>query len=336
MKIAIDAMGGDLAPRAPVEGALRAAAQFPDAQFLLVGREPEIRGLGVPFPANVSVMHAADIIEADAEPVKSVRRQKQASLVVCARLVGGGEADAMISAGNTGAFMVAGLLLVGRMEGIDRPALAATLPTFSGRGMLLLDAGANMDSSEAHLVQFARMGQAYAQLASDLPRPRVGLLNIGTEPNKGNELCKAAHPLLADACPHFVGNVEARELLNDVCDVAVADGFVGNMLVKFYEGAGVGLLGEIRRILTATALTRLAALPLRAGLADFRRRFDYAEYGGGPFLGVRGVLVKAHGSATPRAFVSVVRQACRMHRSGLVRAMERELAAEGEKGGGRE
>lgn len=330
MRFAIDAMGGDLAPRAAVEGVVLAAAEYPDARFSLVGREQDIRGLGVPLPASVSVVHAADVIGPDAEPVRSVRRQKNASLVVCTRLVREGQADAAISAGNTGAFMVAGLLVVGRMRGIDRPALAATLPTFSGRGVLLVDAGANMDSTGHHLLQFARMGQAYARLAWGREKARVGLLNIGTEPNKGNELSKAAFALLAEACEDFAGNVEARDLLYDKCDVIVCDGFVGNVLVKFYEGAGVGLLGAIRGILTSSPLTKLAALPLKKGLGEFRQTFDYAEYGGGPFLGVRGVLVKAHGSSTPRAFLSVIRQAQRMHTSGLVSAMERMIGDEPE------
>lgn len=325
MRIAVDAMGGDLAPRAPAEGAILAAAEFSDTEFLLVGREGDIRSLGLSLPANVTIMHAPSVIDGDAEPVRSVRRQKDSSLVVCTSLVRDGQCDAMISAGNTGAFMVAGLLVVGRMEGMDRPALAAMLPTFSGQGVLLLDAGANMDCTEAHLAQFARMGEAYAQLTMGVQHPRVGLLNIGAEENKGNEVCKAAYPLLAKACRHFVGNIEARDMLYDKCDVVVCDGFVGNVLVKFYEGVGMGLLGVLRGILTASPLTKLAVLPLKKGLNRFRSRFDYAEYGGGPFLGVRGVLVKAHGSSTPRAFVSVIRQAQRMHASGLVAALEREV-----------
>ena len=325
MKIAIDAMGGDHAPQAPVQGALAAARELSATEFLLVGREQDILAEARELPHNVRIVAAADVIAANAEPVKSVRRQKDSSLVVCTSLVRDGLADGMVSAGNTGAFMVAGLLVVGRMEGIERPALAAVLPTFAGRGALLLDAGANTDSSAQHLLQWATMGQAYMRLTEGIENPRVGLLNIGAEAGKGNELCKAAYPLLQDACPGFVGNVEARDLLRGVCDVIVCDGFVGNVLVKFYEGAGLGLLQSLKQMLLASPVTKLAALTLKGGLRTFRSRFDYAEYGGGPFLGVRGVLVKAHGSSNARAFEMALRQAHRMQSAGLVGALEEYL-----------
>ncbi len=331
LKIAIDAMGGDLAPRAAMEGTVLAAREFSRSEFVLVGREPDLAKEEIALPGNVSILHAEGVIETASEPVRSVRRQRDSSLVVSTELVRDGVVDGMVSAGNTGAFMVSGLLNVGRMPGMDRAALGVLLPTFAGRGMLLLDAGANTDCNETHLLQFARMGQAYVRLTQDVAEPRVGLLNIGSEQGKGNELCKAAHPLLASGVPSFVGNVEAREMLMGVCDVVVCDGFVGNVLVKFFEGVGQGLLSSLRSIFTASALTRLAALPLAGGLREFRRRFDYVEYGGAPFLGVRGVLVKAHGSSSARAFVSVIRQAHRMHESGLVRALEDELAKETER-----
>lgn len=325
MKIAIDAMGGDHAPQATVAGTLLAARDFPDTEYILVGDSAHIRAEAATLPDNVSIVHAGDSIAPDAEPVKSVRRQKDSSLVVCTHLVRDGGADAMVSAGNTGAFMVAGLLILGRMPGIDRPALAAMLPTFSGKGVLLLDAGANTDSGPEHLLQFAKMGQAYMALTIGVEPARVGLLNIGTEAIKGNELAKAAHPLLMEQCAHFIGNVEARELLRDVCDVIVCDGFVGNTLLKFYEGAGVGLLDSLKKLFTSSWMSKLAALSVRQGLLDFRKRFDYAEYGGSPFLGVKGVLVKAHGSSTPRAFHMALRQARTMCAAGLIQALEREL-----------
>ncbi len=326
MKIAIDAMGGDHAPMASVQGTLLAAAQYPDAEFVLVGREPEILSSVAALPKNVSVLHASDVIDAAAEPVKSVRRQKDSSLVVSATMVRDGMADAMVSAGNTGAFMVAGLLVVGRMNGIDRPALAAMLPTFSGNPVLLMDAGANTDCTDTNLLQFAKMGEAYLKVAMGSPHARVGLINIGAEEGKGNDVCKAAYPRLKDVCDEFVGNVEARDLLRGMCDVAVCDGFVGNVLVKFYEGVGVGILDSLKRMFVETLSSKIAALFLRSRLKLFRNRFDYAEYGGGPFLGVRGVLVKAHGSSNARAFHMAISQACRMHTSGLIHALERELS----------
>lgn len=325
MKIAIDAMGGDHAPRATVAGTLLAAREFPDTEFVLVGDDSKIAAEVQTRPSNVSVVHASDVIAPGAEPVKSVRRQKDSSLVVCTNLVRDGAVDAMVSAGNTGAFMVAGLLIVGRMEGIDRPALAAILPTFSGRGLLLIDAGANTDCAPAHLLQFAKMGQAYMRLALGVDPARVGLLNIGTEESKGNELVKAAHLLLAEGCEHFLGNIEAREVLNGGCDVLVCDGFVGNTLLKFYEGAGSGLMESLRAVFTGSWLGKVAALSLRKGLRQFKQRFDYAEYGGSPFLGVKGILVKAHGSSNPHAFHMALRQARTMGAAGLIRALEREL-----------
>lgn len=325
MKIAIDAMGGDLAPQATVAGTLLAAADFPDTEYILVGRTEAIRAQASQFPANVSIVHAEDVIDPGAEPVKSVRRQKESSLVVCTNLVRDGQADAMVSAGNTGAFMVAGLLVVGRMPGIDRPALAAMLPTFSGRGILLVDAGANTDCDATHLLQFAKMGQAYMRLARGVDPARVALLNIGTEPSKGNELCKSAYGLLREGVEHFVGNVESRELLGDVCDVVVCDGFVGNTLLKFYEGAGGGFIGALRDLFTKSLLGKLAALALRSELRGFRRRFDYVEAGGSPFLGVRGILVKAHGASNARAFQVALRQARAMGEADLMTALAHEL-----------
>jgi len=325
MKIAIDAMGGDHAPHATVAGALLAAKEYPDTEFVLVGDSRQITAQAPGLPANVSVVHASDVIASGAEPVRSVRRQKDSSLVVCANLVRAGAADAMVSGGNTGAFMVAGLLIVGRMEGIDRPALAAMLPTFSDQGLLLIDAGANADCAPGHLVQFAKMGQAYMRLTLGVDPARVGLLNIGVEESKGNELAKSAYPLLAQQCSHFKGNVEARDVLKDACDVLVCDGFVGNTLLKFYEGAGSGMMDSLRTVFTSSWIGKLAALTVRAGLQNFKKRFDYAEYGGSPFLGVKGILVKAHGSSNPHAFHMALRQARTMCAADLIAALEREL-----------
>lgn len=318
-------MGGDHAPKTPVEGALLVAEKNPDTHFLLVGQETAIRQYMKTKPANVEIYPANDVINPGAEPVKSVRRQKDSSLVVCTQLVRDGKADAMVSAGNTGAFMVAGLLEVGRMKDIERPALAAMLPTFSGKGVLLLDAGANADCTPHQLLQFAKMGQAYMRITNQVEDVRTGLLNIGTEEGKGNELSKAVYPLLSENCTHFIGNVESRELLNEVCDVAVCDGFVGNMIVKFYEGVGAGLSKTLRGLFTESVWSKLAALVLMRGMRRFFNRFDYAEYGGAPFLGVRGVLVKAHGSSKARAFEMAIWQAHKMVSSGLIQAIEQDL-----------
>lgn len=325
MKIAIDVMGGDHAPIAPIQGALLAAAEYPQDNFILVGRTSDIRAIATTLPANVTVQHAEEVIDSAAEPVRSVRRQKDSSLVVCMNMVANGTADAAVSAGNTGAFMVAGLLIVGRMKGIERPAIAAVLPTFSEGPVLLLDGGANTDCSDTNLLQFALMGQAYMRVAMDSPRTRVGLINIGEESGKGNEVCKAAFPRLQEHCREFVGNIEGRDLLTGICDIAVCDGFIGNVLVKFYEGVGAGLLSSLKQMFTATPTAKMAGLLLRNRFGELRHRFDYAEYGGAPLLGVRGVLVKAHGSSKSRAFHLAIIQACKMHTSGLIQALEEEL-----------
>ncbi len=238
MRIAIDAMGGDHAPAAQVEGALLAAAEWSDTTVVLVGDsariEPLLQGRK---PANVEVRHASEIIEAEDEPVKAVRRKKDASMVIAGRMVKDREVDAMISAGNTGALMTTGLLVVGRIKGIERPALAPMLPSLDGEGVLALDLGANMDATPEQLVQYAIMGSIYRSKVHGLKEPRVGLLNVGTEAMKGNELTKAAYLLLEQAPVRFVGNIESRDILKKPCDVIVCDGFAGNIMLKSLEGA---------------------------------------------------------------------------------------------------
>ena len=325
VKIAIDAMGGDHAPHVPVQAALLSAAEHPDAEFVLVGKEQEIRKYVKEPPQNVHILHAADVIDQTAEPVRSVRRQKESSLVVCATMLRDKVADGVVSAGNTGAFMVSGLLIVGRIAGIDRPALAAMLPAFKGPGVLLLDSGANTDCNANHLVQFARMGQAYMRLAEGRENARVGLVNIGSEPGKGDELSKATFSLLQDTCSEFVGNVEGRDLLDGICEVAICDGFVGNVIIKFYEGLGLGLQQSLKELFLTNFVNKVAGRLLKNSLRRFFNRFDYAEYGGAPLLGVRGAMVKAHGASNIRAYQMALRQVYKMHASGLVHALEQDL-----------
>lgn len=325
MKIAIDAMGGDYAPRVPVEATLLAAAEHPDAEFVLVGKEQEILQHMSEPRKNVHILHAQEVIDQTAEPVRSVRRQKDSSLVVCATMLRDKVVDAVVSAGNTGAFMVSGLLIVGRIPGIDRPALAAMLPAFKGPGVLLLDSGANTDCNANHLVQFARMGQAYMRLAEGREDSRVGLVNIGSEPGKGDELTKATYALLQDSCSEFIGNVEGRDLLHGVCEVAICDGFVGNVIIKFYEGLGYGLQKSLKELFFTSFLNKIAGRMLKNSLRKFFDRFDYAEYGGAPLLGVRGAMVKVHGASNARAYQMALRQVYKMHASGLVQALEQDL-----------
>ncbi len=328
MRISIDAFGGDHAPKAIVAGALEAANEFPEAELILVGDEAQIQSLlaqqGEP-PANVKVRHASEVIEADEEPVRAVRRKKDASMIVAASMVRDREADAMISAGNTGALMAAGVFVVGRMPGIERPALSPMIPTMDGTGVLALDLGANMDATAEQLAQYAVMGSIYRTRVHKIDRPRVGLLNVGTEPGKGNELTKAAFPLLEEAPIRFVGNVEARDVLNGVCDVLVCDGFVGNVLLKAIEGTASTVFGALKEEFTRTTVSKLAAALLRPGLRKFRDKMDYREHGAAPMLGLNGLVMKCHGSSDAVAVKNAVRQTVTAVRAEVVGTIALEL-----------
>lgn len=328
MKIAVDAMGGDHAPEAIIQGTIDAVAQFSDIEIILVGDEsvlqPRLQGMS----ERIHIHHASDAIAADDEPVRAVRRKKDASMVVAGRLVKEKKADAMISAGNTGALMTVGLLVVGRIPGIERPALSPMIPTMDGQGVLALDLGANMDATPQHLQQYAVMGRIYRERVHGLARPRVGLLNVGTEAKKGNELTKAAFPLLEQSDIHFVGNVESREVLFGNCDVLVCDGFVGNILLKAMEGASGAIFGALKQEFTRNLPSKLAAAVLKPGLSKFKRQMDYTEHGGAPLLGVQGVVIKAHGSSDANALKNAIRQAREAIQCGLVHALNSEFDRE--------
>ncbi|BCJ85149.1 phosphate acyltransferase PlsX [Effusibacillus dendaii] len=310
MKLAIDAMGGDHAPDEIVKGSVQAAKTNPDLHLILVGDSLRIRPLlAAESLPNVSLVHTTEVIGAEDEPVKAVRRKKDASLTVAAQMVKDGQVDGFVSAGNTGALMAAGLLLMGRIEGIERPALASVLPTFSSNGVLVLDLGANMDADPAHLLQYAVMGNLYAKYVLSIDRPRVGLLSVGTEAGKGNKLTKESFELLSGRSFDFVGNVEARDILYGVCDVVVCDGFVGNVMLKLMEGMGLGMFNALKDVFMANTVSKLAALALKPQLKQFKKRFDYLEYGGAPLLGVDGLCIKAHGSSNARALEVAISQA---------------------------
>ncbi|PWK12772.1 phosphate acyltransferase PlsX [Tumebacillus permanentifrigoris] len=326
MRIAIDAMGGDNAPQAIVEGTLQAARANRDVTLVLVGDEEAIqRCLGSERPPNIEIVHTTEVITADDEPVRSVRRKKDSSMVVAARMVKEGQADGFVSAGNTGALMTAGLLVVGRIPSIERPALASIWPTFCGKAMLVLDVGANMDAEPLHLFQYGLMANAFAKELFDLKKPRIGLLNIGSEPGKGDKLRKEAFELLQNGSFDFVGNIEAREAMYDKCDVLVADGFTGNNMLKLIEGFGLGLFDRLRDVFMAGTLTKLAAFVLKPGLRKFKKTFDYSEYGGAPLLGINGAVIKAHGSSNARAFEMAIEQARRFIAGGVLEQIRSDL-----------
>jgi glycerol-3-phosphate acyltransferase PlsX len=249
MKITIDAMGGDNAPKAQVLGAMKAVEAFSNVEITLIGNESEINQY-LAKHGRIRVIHTDEKILSTDEPVRAVRRKKSASMVLAAQQVADGESDACISSGNTGALMAAGLFVVGRIEGIERPALAPTLPTIDGKGFVLLDVGANSDAKPEHLLQFAIMGSVYAQKVRGIEKPRVGLLNIGTEEKKGNELTKHAFTLLQQSSEiSFIGNVEARDLLSGPADVVVTDGFTGNMVLKTLEGTAMSVFKMVKAAL---------------------------------------------------------------------------------------
>ncbi|WP_067931475.1 phosphate acyltransferase PlsX [Alicyclobacillus kakegawensis] len=316
MKLAVDVMGGDLGASAPLAAVGELARSHPDVEFCLVGTEAAVtQAKNFTLPANVQMVPSQSVIQPDEEPVRAVRRKPDSSLVMAARMVREGEADAMVSAGNTGALVAAGLLTIGRLAGIERPALAPVLPTFQGHGVLLLDAGATMDASPFNLVQYAHMGAAYSQHVLGVAKPRIGLLNVGTEALKGNNLTKAAYEQLEACGLNFIGNVEARNLLEGACDVVVCDGFVGNVVLKLTEGIGLGLFQALKtEIAQAGVRAKLGATLLAPKLRAFAAEFDYAEYGGAPFLGVAGGCIKAHGSSNQRAWYTALMQAIRFCR----------------------
>jgi glycerol-3-phosphate acyltransferase PlsX len=308
MKIAVDAMGGDHAPKEIVEGVYAALEQFDDIHILLYGNKEKVN----PFLKEhdrLTFIHTAEKIESDDEPVRAIRRKKDASMVRMAEAVKSGEADACVSAGNTGALMAAGLFIVGRIDGIDRPALAPTLPTIDGQGFVMLDLGANSDAKPEHLVQFGIMGSIYAAKVRGIEHPRVGLLNIGTEETKGNELTKAAFALLKNAPIQFVGNVESRDLLLGVADVVVTDGFTGNMVLKTIEGTASSFFSMLKEVYTSSAKSKISAYLVKDDLRSLKNKMDYTEYGGAALFGLKAPVIKAHGSSNSNAVMNAIRQA---------------------------
>ncbi|WP_149095805.1 phosphate acyltransferase PlsX [Paenibacillus terrae] len=328
MRIAIDAMGGDNAPEATVEGALSAAAEWKDTDITLVGDRERIESVlnGRALPANLIIRHASETIDAQDEPVKAVRRKKDASMVVAGRMVKEGEADAMISAGNTGALMTTGLLVVGRMAGIERPALAPMIPTIDDQGVLALDLGANMDAKPEHLAQYALMGSLYRQKVHGVASPRVGLLNVGTEAGKGNELTKLAYPLIEQLSVNFVGNVESRDVLTGNCDVLVCDGFAGNIMLKSLEGTAGAIFSLLKEQFSKSLKTKLAAALIMSELRSLKNKLDYKEHGGAPLLGLSGLVLKSHGSSDGIAVKNAVRQARTALQNQLVESISKEIS----------
>ena len=302
MRIALDAMGSDRAPAVEVEGAVGALLdRSGDVRVVLVGNREKIEAELARFPDaprdRLEIVHASEVIEMGEAPATAIRRKRDSSIVVGVNLLKAGEVDAFISAGSTGAVMAASLVILRTIAGVDRPPVGARIPTATGR-CLALDVGANVDTKPHQLVQFAELGSVYAQDILGIDNPRVGLLNIGTEPEKGNEVVVEAHQLLAKTDLNFIGNVEGREIVSGHCDVLVADGFVGNVLLKFYE--------SVAGLITSMLKREFAEAGVQMDLDRVFHRLDYTGIGGAPLLGVNGVAIICHGGSPPHAITNAI------------------------------
>jgi len=328
--IALDAMGSDRRPKPEIEGAIQAVRHY-DVHVLLVGPEPVLRAELNRHPTAASlpieIVHASEVIGMDDKAVQAVRAKRDSSLRVGLRLVRDGKAVGFVTAGNTGAAMATAKMVLGAIPGVDRPALVAVFPTAIGTAATLLDVGANVDSKPHNLEQFAVMGDIYFRSMFGTKRPRVGLLSIGEEETKGNELTRDAFQLLKQLPLNFVGNVEGRDLYNGKVDVIVADGFVGNVALKTSEGVANLVSATLKESLKATITRQVGYLLSRSAFADFKKRLDHTEYGGAPLLGVKGVCFITHGSSNANAIKNAIRVAAEFAGRGINETIERELAA---------
>jgi len=331
MKIIIDAMGGDNAPQAVVQGAVDAQKEF-GVDIVLVGRETEVReclnACGGGDNAHISVVHAEEVIDMHDDPAMAVRRKKQSSMAITLNMLRDGEGDAAISAGSTGALLTGATLTVKRIRGIRRAAMAPVIPN-GGKGALLIDCGANVECTPEYLLQFAYMGSFYSKKILGVDDPRVGLLNNGSEDTKGTELCKTTYALLKEASEagrlNFVGNVEGGDVFSGNVDVIVADGFSGNILLKSMEGTAKFLMKNIKGILMSSLKTKLAALLIKKDLYGLKQMMDVSEVGGTAFLGICKPVIKAHGSSNARAIRSAVKQAIAFAEAGVTEEIEQNI-----------
>jgi glycerol-3-phosphate acyltransferase PlsX len=298
--IALDAMGGDNAPGEIIKGAVLAVRDKKDIKVVLVGKEDVITKELSEYDYDkerIEIVNAEDIITNNEAPVMAIRRKKDSSIVVALNLVKNGQADAFVSAGSTGAVLAGGQLIVGRVSGVERPPLAPLIPTMKGVS-LLIDCGANVDARPSHLVQFAKMGSIYMENVIGIKNPRVAIVNIGAEEEKGNMLVKETFPLLKNCNDiNFIGSIEAREIPNGGADVIVSEAFVGNVILKLYEGLGAALVTKIKSGLMSTTKSKIGALLCKSALKETMKDFDASKYGGAPLLGLKGLVVKTHGNA---------------------------------------
>src|SRR5258707_13567247 len=312
IRIAVDAMGGDYAPAEIVKGALLAAKEYP-VKILLVGKEEIVRkelaaAAGPELPGNIEVVDAREVIEMDDNAIAPLRRKRNSSVRICANLVAEGRADAFLSAGNTGATWTSARMVMGMIEGVSRPALAAILPNIN-RHTLLLDVGANVDTKPNHLREFAVMGHFYAQMVFGIAEPRIGLMSIGEEEGKGNELTKETYRVMKETGLNFIGNAEGRDVFNGNADVVVCDGFIGNVVLKASEALGEFVSRTLRDEMMKSIPRKIGGLLARSAVAALKKRMDYSEYGGAPLLGVKGGCIVCHGRSNAKAIKNAVRVA---------------------------
>ena len=323
-KIVLDAMGGDNAPVEPIKGAVDALKEDGDIRLILTGKEELLRTelAKYSYPEDrVTIVDCEEVIETGEPPVKAIQSKRNSSLVVGLQLVRRGEADAFVSSGSTGAVLVGGQTIVRKIRGVERAPLAPLIPTQDGMA-LLIDCGANVDARPSHLVQFARMGSIYMENIMHIRNPRVAIVNIGAEEEKGNALVKETFPLL-QACEdiNFVGNIEARDIPKGKADVIVTEAFVGNVILKLYEGVGSVLIGKIKEALYSSTRGKIGGALIKPALKGVVKSFDSSEYGGAPMLGLRGLVVKSHGSSNAKEFKNAILQCALFHKQDITGKM---------------
>lgn len=332
MKIAIDGMGGDNAPIAVIDGVIQALKEFDNIELYITGPEEVLNSelAKYTYPKDkITVIDAKDVILPDEHPVMALRKKKDASIVKALNLVKEGKCDGIISGGSTGAFLAGCTLIIGRIKGVERPALAPIMPGRRGNFMIV-DVGANVDCKPAFLVQFAKMGKIYYQKIFNVQSPSIGLINIGEEEEKGNELTKAAFKLLKEETSiNFKGNIEPREIPTGDTNILVSDGFVGNTALKMYEGSASNVLGIVKdEILKSSIISKLGILLLKPVLKNIAKKFDYKEVGGAPFLGVDGICIKAHGSSDAKAFKNAIKQTKVFYENNVLKELKNEFFSE--------
>ncbi len=311
IRVVVDAMGGDNAPEAPVKGAVEALDEVSSINIILTGRTDDIQrelDKHTYDKERISIVHADDVIGFDEPPVMAIRKKKNSSIVVGMNLVKHGDADAFVSAGSTGAILVGGQFVVGRIKGVERSPLAPLIPTAKGPA-LLIDCGANVDARASHLVQFAKMGSIYMEHVAGIKNPRVAIVNIGAEEEKGNMLVKETYPLLKECTDiNFTGSIEARDIPKGKADVIVCEAFVGNVILKLYEGLAATLISKIKEGLMSSLQSKMGALLIKPALKKTLKQFDTSEQGGAPLLGLNGLVVKAHGSSGSLEIKQAIKQ----------------------------